>query len=291
MEDKQYPALYCATNKASIDAQNQYLSFVKAYSFLLIAASGLGVYGINEKSSAIIAAALVIGSIFLSIMMLLRRDEDTWYRARSVAESVKTSSWRFMMRCEPYVDETDVRVVKSRFRSRLKSILSEHKDLAEHIGGTVSEQEQITDKMCKVRSLSWEKRANFYRTYRIDEQRSWYAKKSAWNRGRGRLWFSILIGCQALAVLFLILRVAYPNWGYWPADVFVVAAGAALTWIQVKRFKELSAAYGLTAHEIGVVRGELEQIDSEEKLADFIADSENAFSREHTQWLARKDSL
>jgi len=291
MEDKQYPALYCATNKASMDAQNQYLSFVRVYSLLLIAAAGLGVYGINEKLSAVIAALLVIGSIFLSVMMLLRRDEDTWYRARSVAESVKTSSWRFMMRCEPYVDAPDVRVVKSRFRTRLKNILSEHKNLAEYLGGTVSEQEQITEKMCEVRDLAWGQRADFYRTCRIDEQRSWYANKSAWNRRKGRLWFAILIGCQAFAVLFLILRVAYPDWGYWPADVFVVAAGSALTWIQVKRFKELAAAYGLTAQEIGVVRGELEQIDSEEKLAQFIADSENAFSREHTQWLARKDSL
>ena len=291
MEDNQYPALYCATNKASIDAQTQYLNFVKMYSIFLITAAGLGVYGINEKWSAVVAALVVIGAIFLSVMMVLRRDEDTWYRARSVAESVKTSSWRFMMRCEPYADSLDIAAVKHRFRARLQKILSEHKDLAEHIGGTISEQEQITDKMCEVRNLSWEQRADFYRTYRIDEQRSWYANKSDWNRKKGKKWFAILIGCQTLAVIFLILRVAYPTSWYWPADVFVASSGFALTWIQVKRFKELAAAYGLTAHEIGVVRGELEQIDSEEKLAQFIADSENAFSREHTQWLARKDSL
>ena len=49
MEEDQYPALYCATNKASIDAQSQYLSFVRTYSFLLITAAGLGVYGINQN--------------------------------------------------------------------------------------------------------------------------------------------------------------------------------------------------------------------------------------------------
>tara|TARA_R110000824_G_scaffold129584_4_gene291062 strand:- start:5449 stop:6324 length:876 start_codon:yes stop_codon:yes gene_type:complete len=291
MNDNDYPALYCATNKASIDAQKQYLNFIRAYSVLLTFAAGLGVYGIDEKVSAIFAALLVIGSIFLSVIMLLRRGEDTWYRARSVAESVKTSSWRFMMRCEPYIDSNDVREVKSRFRSRLKNILNEHKDLAEHLGGTVSEQEQITERMCEVRALTWQQRVSFYRTHRIDEQRTWYANKSAWNRKSGKLWFSILIGCQAIAVLFLVLRVAYPSWGYWPADIFVVAAGSSLTWMQVKRFRELSAAYGLTAHEVGVIRGELEQIDSEVKLSEFIADSENAFSREHTQWLARKDSV
>src|SRR5690606_1797289 len=130
-------------------------------------------------------------------MVLLRRAADTWYRPRSVAESVKTGSWRFMVRCEPFADVPDVSEVRANFRTRLKSILSEHKDLAEHLGGSVSEQEQITDKMCEVRNLSWEQRADFYRTHRIDEQRSWYANKSAWNRKKGRLWFAILIGCQA----------------------------------------------------------------------------------------------
>lgn len=291
MDGQDYPALYCAANKASMDAQKQYLNFVRLYSFLLIASAGLGVYGINERNFAIIAALLIVGSIFLSVMMLLKKDEDTWYRARAVAESVKTSSWRFMMRAEPYSDAPDVREVKSRFRARLKHILSEHKDLSHHLGGVASEQEQITEKMCSVRQLSWQERASFYRDHRIDEQRAWYAKKSSWNRVHGRAWFSVLIACQAFAVIFLILRVAYPDWGYWPADIFVVGAGSALTWIQVKKFRELSAAYGLTAHEIGIVKGELELVNSEAGLEDFIADSENAFSREHTQWLARKDSV
>jgi SMODS and SLOG-associating 2TM effector domain 1/SMODS and SLOG-associating 2TM effector domain 3 len=223
--------------------------------------------------------------------MLLRRDEDIWYRARAVAESVKTSCWRFMMRTDPYLGAADVREVKSRFRDRLKSILKEHKDLSPHLGGPVSAEEQITERMCEIRRMQWNERAEFYRKYRIDEQRSWYAKKSAWNRRQGTIWLSVLIACQSLAVVFVIMRVAYPTWGYWPSEVFVVAAGSALTWIQAKRFRELAAAYALTAHEVGIVRGELEGVDSESQLAEFVVDSENAFSREHTQWLARKDAV
>lgn len=291
MEDADYPALYQAANTASMDAQKRYLAFVRAYSAILMLAAGLGVYGIQQTEAAIVAALLIIASIFLSVLMLLRRDEDVWYRARAVAESVKTSCWRFMMRADPYLDAADVREVKSRFRARLKSILKEHKDLSSHLGGPVSEEEQITERMCNVRSMQWGERAEFYRTHRIDEQRSWYAKKSAWNRRQGRIWFGVLIACQSLAVVFVIMRVAYPAWGYWPTEVFVVAAGSALTWIQAKRFRELAAAYGLTAHEVGVVRGELESVDSENELADFVVDSENAFSREHTQWLARKDAV
>lgn len=291
MDDADYPALYQTANTASVDAQALYLRLVCSHSVLLILAAGLGVYGIKETVAAILAALLIIASIFVSILMLLRRDEDTWYRARAVAESVKTSAWRFMMRADPYLDTDDVREVKARFRSRLQSVLNEHKDLSAHLGGPVSEAEQITGKMCEIRRLSWKERINFYREHRIDEQRSWYAKKSGWNRRHSKFWFGALILCQSIAVFFVIMRVAYPHAGYWPFEVFVVASGSALTWIQVKRFRELSAAYALTAHEAGIVRGEIESVDSEQQLAQFVIDGENAFSREHTQWLARKDAI
>lgn len=291
MDDEDYPALYRAANTASMGAQALYLKLVRCHSALLILAAGLGVYGIEETTAAIVAALLIIASIFVSVLMLLRRDEDTWYRARAVAESVKTSAWRFMMRADPYLDAGDVREVKARFRSRLQSVLNEHKDLSAHLGGPVSEAEQITAKMCDVRRLTWQERISFYRKHRIDEQRSWYARKSGWNRRHGRYWFGALIACQSIAVFFVIMRVAYPHWGYWPFEVFVVASGSALTWMQVKRFRELSAAYALTAHEAGIVRGEIESVDSEQQLAQFIIDGENAFSREHTQWLARKDAI
>lgn len=289
MNDCDYPAIYRAANSASTEAQIRYLRFVKIHSLLLIAAAGLGVYGIEERNAAIAAAVVIIGAIFSSVLMMLRRDQDTWYRARAVAESVKTSTWRFMMRADPYFDAISIEEAKSRFRNRIRSILNEHKDLLHHFAGNVWETDQITKEMCRIRLLNWDERAVYYRDKRIDEQRGWYARKSSYNRRCGRFWFSVLLGVQGLAVVCVILRVGYPSWGYWPAEVFVVASGATMTWIQVKKFRELAAAYTLTVHEVGVVKGELESVDSEKEFANFVGDSENAFSREHTQWLARKD--
>jgi hypothetical protein len=272
-----------------MNAQNRHLRYVKSYSFLLIVAAGLGTYGIDNKASAIGAALVIIGSIFISILMVLKNDEDTWYRARAVAESVKTSAWRFMMRGEPYTDSHSMEIVKSELRGRLKSILNEHRDLSLEICGEISEEEQITAFMCEIRNKPLLERVAFYRKHRIDEQRGWYARKSAFNRRNSKTWFSVLVGCQAIAVVLVILRVAYPEWRFWPTEIFLVAAGSALTWIQVKRFRELASAYGLTAHEIGVIRGELEDVTEESHFSQFVTDSESAFSREHTQWLARKD--
>ena len=99
----------------------------------------------------------------------------------------------------------------------------------------------------------------------------------------------ILVLLQSGAIAFVLLRVAFPEWKFWPTEVFVVAAASTLGWLQVKRFRELSAAYALTAHEIGLADAELDDIKGDQQFSRFVGDTENAFSREHTQWVARKD--
>ena len=59
--------------------------------------------------------------------------------------------------------------------------------------------------------------------------------------------------------------------------------------MQAKKFSELAASYTLAAHEINIIKSlSLEEM-TEEEFSIFVGDAENAFSREHTQWVARKD--
>jgi hypothetical protein len=60
-------------------------------------------------------------------------------------------------------------------------------------------------------------------------------------------------------------------------------------WVQTKRFQELAGSYALTAHEIMLLDAMLPSDQSDEKFSSFVGDAENAFSREHTQWRARRD--
>ncbi len=123
----------------------------------------------------------------------------------------------------------------------------------------------------------------------MDEQCLWYSNKSKSNRKRGTAWFSVFIGLQALAVVFTIVRVGYPERSFWQTEVLVAGAAVIVGWIQAKRFRELAAAYGLTAHEIGLAKLESSATDGENRLSAFVIQTETAFSREHTQWIARKD--
>ena len=74
-----------------------------------------------------------------------------------------------------------------------------------------------------------------------------------------------------------------------PIEVIAFLAGAALTWTQMKKFRELATTYGLTAHEITLVKGEAVNIADDLHFSEYVLNSENAFSREHTQWVARKE--
>jgi len=79
-------------------------------------------------------------------------------------------------------------------------------------------------------------------------------------------------------------------WATRAFDPLIVIVTSALGWLQMKRHGELMASYNLTAHEIGIIQGNSESVLTEEEFSDFINEAELAFSREHTQWVARRDA-
>ena len=289
MNEKNFPALYQAADNAAIIAQKTFLNSVKTYAFLSVLGAGLSVIGIQSKEFAILAAIVFLGGLFLTIYIAVKKSEGVWYRARAVAESIKTSSWRFMMQTEPFDSSIAEQTVKSQFRELLIKILEEHKDLAHDLSGQFSLQDQISDKMIENRSKSLAERKQIYLTERIEDQRNWYANKSEFNKKWGSFWFCILIVFQSMAIFLSLMRVAYPIWEFWPTEIFVVAAASVFSWIQLKRFRELTASYSLAAQEIAIAMGALEDALTEEDFSNFVRDTENAFSREHTQWIAKKE--
>jgi len=284
-----YPALYKSADCASIDAQGTYLKVIKTHIFLLVLGAGLAINPLPTTEYSLFNAFIFLCALGLSILIAAKKYEKIWYSARAVAESVKTATWRYMMKAEPFGDTEKKKEVNSIFRNVLNEILQTNNQLGELLGGEVSSEEQITEKMEEIRSHDLDGRKAIYLEHRIDEQRKWYALKSSENKQNGTNYFYFLVVLQALAIACVLLRIAYPEWSVWPTDVFVVGAGGVVTWIQLKRFQEIATAYGLTAHEIGIIRGKLEESESDNEFSGFIRDAENVFSREHTQWAAKHE--
>lgn len=285
-----YPALYQAADKASLDSQWWHLFVLRLYLFSLVFGSVFSTYSRQSTFSAIVALCLYLVTLGLALLQAFKSYDEVWYNGRAVAESVKTSAWRYMMRAEPYDNGVSDSIMKHRFCNDIEEILKQNKSLAHHLGGLVSTKKHIPEKMEYVRSLDVQGRLKIYNRERIDDQRSWYAKKYDQNKTGATRWFSIMVGLHALALLLLIFRVANPYLVFLPTEAIILSAGSALTWIQINRFKEHKSAYALTAHEIGLLKQGSHDVETESELSDFVKDAENAFSREHTQWAARRDT-
>lgn len=289
MKQHDYPALYHATDSAAITAQAKYLRALKWQNGLVVTASILVLIGIDNAFAAGLAAFLFFGTLSISVFIAVRKYESIWYRARATAESVKTMTWRFVMRAEPYEGVGSGVDVEQKFRDRLYEALRETEKLGAFLTESSSAFDQITSEMTRLRSLGLNERKQIYETKRISEQRSWYSSKATQNKRKNDIYFALMIVMQALAGLFSISRIIYPNWHYWPPEVCVVVAGILLSWIQIRRFEEHAVAYTLAAHEIGILASKLPNINGERDFSVFVSDAENAFSREHTQWVARRD--
>ena len=64
-----------------------------------------------------------------------------------------------------------------------------------------------------------------------------------------------------------------------------------MTWLQLKRFQELTDAYGITATELKFIKEKSKFILDDNQLEKYVDDTETAISREHTLWLARRDNI
>jgi hypothetical protein len=222
------------------------------------------------------------------IWLRISKPDDIWYNGRAVAESVKTRSWRWMMRAEPYIDCENVEIMRKHFIIDLRTILKQNESLIGKLGIEASIEDPITLKMIQVRKLNLSERFDLYRNERITNQAIWYAKKSKFNKKRAGLWFWTTVGLHAIAILLLLINI-YRAELKLPIEVIAVVASSVLTWLQAKKHKELSSSYSLTAHEIVLIKSESTVIENERDFSEYIMNCENAFSREHTQWFARKN--
>jgi hypothetical protein len=142
--------------------------------------------------------------------------------------------------------------------------------------------------MIQVRKLNIEERFDIYKKERITNQALWYANKAKDNKRMGNIWFGITVGFHAIAIILLLYNIKEPQMKL-PIEVIAVCASSVLTWLQAKKHNELSSSYSLTAHEIVLIKSEVTLFNNESDFSDYIMNCENAFSREHTQWFARKN--
>jgi hypothetical protein len=282
-----YPALFKSADKASNGFQQNFLRLIVLEYSLLVIAAVLAVPSISNGAWHAITAIILILAVATLLWRSAWKPEQKWYKARALAESVKTLTWRYAMAAHPF-DKPTLAECRQELRENLEKLLETNPDLVSVLPSDASTIDQVTEEMDRLRGLSVNERGDFYQRERVLEQQRWYQVKAAANRQLARQWVGASVVGYVAAIAFSLARIAFPTWEFWPVEPLIVVAGAIVGWVQIKKFNELAAAYTVTAHEIGLIKITLDNADTVQSFSDYVNEAEGAFSREHTLWLARQ---
>lgn len=290
--ENDFPALYQASNKAAINSQ-KLLMKILFFNLLFLTLGSFSEHmridaSIGSGRSNIIGAILLLLAFLTSLALAFSEFDRSWYGARAIAESVKTLSWHYMMGTETFPLSGHQNKVEENFTARLRSLLLEKKHLAWKFDADDGTKPQITEVMRKIRLMQFDQRKKLYLSSRIADQRQWYSSKAKFNQRRAHLMFALVILAQLVAFIFAFLTIEKENIVNLSSPMATLSA-SFFSWLQIKKHRELSEAYGVTAQELGLVAEEASYVNSDNDLSRFVEDSERAISREHTMWIARRE--
>jgi membrane protein YdbS with pleckstrin-like domain len=291
MEDKNLPACYNIANKKSLTAQSLYKSLIWVMLSVMLISTILsaidenilkGWISFNKLNGLILLIPAAASTIFYLV-----GPEKNWYIGRAVAESVKTLSWRYMMRSQPF--QNDNKESRKEFVKRIEQVVTGARKDNFLVESFSTDDNEITPKMDEMRSLPFLERKESYAKFRIDDQIAWYQKKNGFNKSMGRLCICLTVFCQLLAAIYLLFLVdKFKTINL--TEIFVFIAASIISLAEMNKYKELHYSYSFTEMELRMIRSKFGAISDDKELDEFVGESEQAISREHITWLARRGS-
>lgn len=280
-----FPALFEAADQKAIAAQHELMTATKVRLYGLLGAALFGLFtwkvSVIPGDLAGIAAAISFVIALMAEIVIIRHDPArVWYDARAAAESVKTLTWRYAVAGDPFPRSLAGKAADARFLQQLRSILSVVRDLNLNLPPEIT---QISPSMRELRHKTLDERRRTYLQDRVQDQQEWYTRKAQWNSTRASRWTIFLVVAEFGGLVAALLKAV----GIVENDLLGLAGAlvAAMTaWLETRQHRSLSAAYGVAAHELRLLREGAPNEPTEEEWARFVADAEEAFSREHTLW-------
>ncbi|MEH1165684.1 DUF4231 domain-containing protein [Micromonospora sp. CPCC 205539] len=290
--EKGFPSLLADARGASRSGQDSYVRLTGAGLLVaLIAAVGgatnvdLSIGGREFDAGGAVAGVAFLVGIGVTIFFLVTRPERTWYEGRAAAESIKTLCWQYSVGGGIF-GLSNGQGATQLLLLRLREVVEAMKttELRAVVSGS-----QVTEQMTLLRDQPLSVRRATYLHERLDGQIQWYSDRAISNRARVKRWFAAAISFQLAGALLGMIKA----FGIAEVDLLGVAAAIAAgisAWVQTKDHQNLSESYALAAREIALVRTMGDRQVDEDELAwsRFVDDAEQAISREHTSWLARR---
>lgn len=167
MQHSDFPGLYRAADEMSGEAQKHFLGALLTNLVLLVAAAVMSVINYPHWGAAALQAALLAGALASAVYLAMQRPERLWYSARAVAESIKTLTWRYVSRAEPFHEDDDT--AKKHILDKLAQVIRQNPGVSDKLISHISAH-QITDRMKSLRADDFETRRTTYVEHQINDQ-------------------------------------------------------------------------------------------------------------------------
>lgn len=290
-----YPASFIGADKAASAAQATHMRLQQVYLITLVLTAVVSLTASLTGPQAKLclygtsAVLLMIGLLVLWIQRAQRYDK-VWFDCRAAAESIKTITWRFMMSAPPFDSSGDHSQADALFIQHLNEILRTRSGIQRQCTSqTPAGGLEITNRMHLIRDLPLNERIAVYRDQRLADQESWYCSKMSSHARSASFCFWIVVVLQALALFAAVVHLAASYTTFWSVPVLVTVAAALTAWSQTRRYDELSFAYSVAAQELRLLRTVAINVTAEDDFRQLVEQVEEAVSREHTMWCARRE--
>ncbi|MFJ8627774.1 DUF4231 domain-containing protein [Kitasatospora sp. NPDC093550] len=283
------PGFFWAADAASLRGQQRSVLLSAWELVLLVVAAATG--SADGGPWAWPAAVAYLGAIVLAVVIGRQNPQGLWYEGRAAAESVKTLAWKYAVRADAYQPPPrTLPDAEGLYRFQLGRVLGAFRDspVVGPDGGV-----EITAAMRELRDRPLAVRREVYLGERIRVQRDWYRAKARYCARAGH-WAGVLgVLLPALGLVLALLR-ALGAFTYDALGTVSAVAASVTAWAQLRQYRPLAAAYGLAAEELTQIQCQLAELDldspeAEEIWARLARDAEDAISREHTTWQARRE--
>jgi hypothetical protein len=276
----------CATRSRALKSRLDAIRFWALA--LFIGGAALGVLAAQlplpdaaVEALALVSAAAIALSAYLTAQALDAGLERGWIEARSVAEGLKSEAYRFLAKAPPY-DAADApeRLAETVRALRLRLRLGEfaHIEDAERLAGLPK---------------SWLGPDEYLRQ-RVRDQIDWFERRAAEHARQAQRLKLCTIALGALGVVLAAAHGVYPQADALPAWVGVIGtvSGAITTYLFANRLLFLTASYETTALRLRFALEDWSRVPEEGRagaLGALVAKVEDILLLENRQWVAEFD--
>ena len=287
------PEPFWTADDASLSGQRQALRWYIGQISMLLIASAVGIFNIKAKGlnlAPVLSVLAFVGAWYFWDRLRAENPQADWYQGRAAAESVKTLAWKYVVRARPFAGPAESLEADSAYEVQMGEVFQAFRDSPVIPPGT---KPAITGEMRRLRATPLTVRRDLYLQERVRAQRTWYLSRADMCDSETAKWQLVSIAAIIVGGCFAVLQIF--NVVPWHVlGTFTTVAASVTAWTQLKQFGPLASAYRLAGTELDLIEVQLSRVDparpdAEEAWSRLARDAEDAVSREHTIWRARRD--